>query len=234
MAVHTGEPAAPPSPPDAGGDDLVATDVGEPAPFWTAWRVVAVVVAVTLLGIGVGAFAAQRVGTPGPGSVDVGFLEDMRSHHSQAVEMANLVDATASDQTVRDFAREVLIFQQYEVGYMEALLEEWGHFPPDPGRTAMTWMGMSTPVDQMPGMQPEARMRRLQDARGAEADALFLQMMTEHHRGGIHMAEYAVEHAQDQRVRDLARRMASTQRAEIAEYQRLAQRLGVSLEPAGG
>lgn len=171
----------------------------------------------------------QRAATPGEGSVDVGFLQDMTTHHQQAVEMANLVAETGTDPEVRAFAREILTFQQYEVGYMEALLEDWGQWPFDQDRTAMEWMGMSSPPDQMPGMQTPEAMDALEEASGTRVEELFIPMMIEHHQGGVHMAEYAAENASDPRVRDLAQRVVVQQSGEIADFERAAKRLGIQL-----
>ncbi|UDY37358.1 DUF305 domain-containing protein [Dermatobacter hominis] len=188
-----------------------------------------VAVLALLVGIG-GVLVYQRSTTPGADSVDVGFMQDMTTHHQQAVEMANIVAENGSDPDVRAFAREILTFQQYEVGYMEALLEDLGQWPFPSDRTAMEWMGMSSTPEQMPGMQPEAEVEELQDARGAEVEALFIPMMIDHHKGGIHMAEYAAEHASDPRVRSLAERIVMQQSGEIADFERAAERLGVPLD----
>jgi uncharacterized protein (DUF305 family) len=77
----------------------------------------------------------------------------------------------------------------------------------------------------MPGMIPQSRLDELEDAQGAEADALFLELMAEHHAGGLHMAQYAAENADDHDVRELAARMARTQSIEINEYAQTAERL---------
>lgn len=202
--------------------------VREPRP-WSTPAVVGLVVAVAVVAVLGGVVLERRTGSPSADSVDVGFLQDMRSHHDQAVQMASVAAATAADPQVRDFAREVLIFQQYEIGYMEALLEEWDAFPADPDRTAMEWMGMRSTVAGMPGMASEDELERLADASGEEANELFLRLMSDHHRGGLHMAEHAAENAGDARVRDLADRMARTQRAEIGEYRHLADQLEIQL-----
>lgn len=112
---------------------------------------------------------------------------------------------------------------------MEALLEDWGQWPFPQDRTAMEWMGMSTAPADMPGMQTEAKIQQLADAKGTDVDALFIPMMIDHHRGGVHMAEYAAQHASDPRVRDLAQRIVTQQSGEIADFQRAAKRLGVPL-----
>jgi uncharacterized protein (DUF305 family) len=76
-------------------------------------------------------------------------------------------------------------------------------------------------------------MKELRDARGAESDKLFLELMTAHHRGGVHMAEYAYRHATNDSTRDLAQRMAYVQATEVNEFRDTAQRnnIPVTIDP---
>jgi uncharacterized protein (DUF305 family) len=219
---------------DSGPDASGSTDPGAMSgPSGTSgpsgWVIGTLAVVLALMvGVG-GVLVYQKATTPGAGSVDVGFMQDMTTHHQQAVEMASVVAENGADPDIRAFAREILVFQQYEVGYMEALLEDWGQWPFPQDRTAMEWMGMSTAPADMPGMQTEAKIQQLADAKGTDVDALFIPMMIDHHRGGVHMAEYAAQHASDPRVRDLAQRIVTQQSGEIADFQRAAKRLGVPL-----
>jgi uncharacterized protein (DUF305 family) len=73
---------------------------------------------------------------------------------------------------------------------------------------------------QMPGMASEADLDKLATLSGVEADEFFVQLMTAHHEGGIHMAEYASGNAENDEVRDMATSMMTSQRDEIAEMQR--------------
>jgi len=215
---------------DADGADGGALDhTVESGSGPSGWVIGALAVVLALMVGAGGVLVYQKAATPGAGSVDVGFLQDMTTHHQQAVEMASVVAENGDDPDVRAFAREIIAFQQYEVGYMEALLEEWGQWPFPKDRTAMEWMGMSSTPADMPGMQTEAKIRQLVDAKGSDVDALFIPMMIDHHRGGVHMAQYAAQHASDPRVRDLAQRIVTQQSGEIADFQRAAKRLGVPL-----
>ena len=131
------------------------------------------------------------------------------------------------DVSVRMAATEVLIFQRWEIGIMDTYLAGWNEPRGDLDRSAMNWMEMNSPVGSMPGMQTEASMEALRAAEGRSTDLLFLSMMREHHRGGVHMGEYAAKHASDSGVRDLAGRMARYQQVEANEYSALLQRLGL-------
>jgi uncharacterized protein (DUF305 family) len=198
------------------------------------WAKVAVLcAAVAFLGFAVG-LVVSRDRTPGAGSVDVGFYQDMITHHEQALGVASLVIANGEDPTVRSYAQEVLTFQGFELGVMTQTLADWGFTPADRSDEAMGWMGMPLPVEQMPGLLTDDQLDDLQNAEGAELDALFLEYMAEHHRGGLHMATYAAENADDQGVRDLAARIARNQATEINEYRALAERNGydITIEPA--
>jgi uncharacterized protein (DUF305 family) len=86
----------------------------------------------------------------------------------------------------------------------------------------------------MPGLLTDEQLDQLQAASGAELDALFLDLMADHHRGGLHMAEYAAGNAGDEDVRELAARIARNQAGEINEYRVLAERNGydIEIEPA--
>jgi len=186
------------------------------------------VAALVFLGGAVG-YTLGRGRPPGASSADVRFLQDMILHHEQAVRIAATAVATASDSAVKHFAREVMIFQQYEIGLMEAYLQRWDK-PRVPEReTVMEWMGHEVPAAEMPGLATDAALADYERAAGRDVDAGFLRLMTVHHRGGVHMAEAALRHVDDGAVRELAERMVRNQRTEIAEYLQLAQRLGIGL-----
>jgi uncharacterized protein (DUF305 family) len=174
---------------------------------------IAIGVAVTL---GAGAL---RDGHPGAGSVDVGFLQDMIDHHDQAVQMALIELSNGASPIPRAFAGDVIASQRYELGLMDARLEDWGFGHGAPTRDVMTWMGMRVQHRDMPGLASKAALDAFAKATGSDTDATFLRLMIVHHQGGLHMAQHAALHASDAGVRALARRMVRTQSLEIAEMQ---------------
>lgn len=191
-------------------------------------------IAAMAIGFGLG-FVANQVlhddqpAPPAAGSVDVGFAQDMIVHHNQAVEMSAISIANAADPMVRDLAYDILTTQQNQIGQMTGWLSLWDQ-PLLPTGEHMTWMadpghgamghgdGATATAPEssgpMPGMATSADMAALRQARGPEADVLFLQLMLRHHEGGLPMMEYGAQHAEVRTVRDLAQTMVDTQQSE--------------------
>jgi uncharacterized protein (DUF305 family) len=218
-------------------EDRPGDDAGDDAPGvgvtgGLSWAKVAVLgLALTFLGFAAGLFAARHQ-PPGPDSADVGFLQDMLTHHDQALGLAVLTAAYGEDPTVRSFAIDVVAFQQYEIGVMTQMLDEWGHSRADRSDQAMAWMGMAVPVEQMPGLLTDEQLDQIGEARGSQLDRLFLEHMAEHHRGGLHMAQEGAQLAEDDDVAELAARIERNQAAEINEYREAADELGLDLDIA--
>lgn len=201
----------------------------------TRAQLAALAVALLFLAGSVGYVIGTRtaaVDAAGGGDAEVGFLLDMIAHHEQAVEMSRTALAGAMPEGVESFALEVVADQQYEVGIMETMLRQWGHPRQRDDEPSMGWMGDPVPLERMPGLASPADMERLAAARDGEAGALWLALMTNHHRGGVHMAEAAVDLVDDPHVKALAQRMARVQAIEINEYDAARRRLGLDV-PAG-
>ena len=227
MTVETGARAAPTEVRTAdGGDDTG----GRWLPTWPPSLPQAVILVVALcLVAGVLGWRLAQDDHPGRGSVDAGFLEDMQTHHLQALEIGYAYLEHGSNPTLRHIARDIISTQGIEVGQMRSVLSEWGlPSTPDPEGTAMAWMHEPRPAQQMPGMAPGADLDRLRNAQSAEADDSFTQLMIRHHDGGIHMAELAATDAQTSNIRNFARGMAAGQRSEIGEINAVRHELGLA------
>lgn len=212
-----------------------------------AMAVVAMLVA-TALGLLIGTrINAQPTtpATPGDSSVDAGFLRDMQAHHAQAVEMAVLIRDRTTDEAVRAAALDIELTQQQQIGQMYGLLASWSL--PQTSATPMSWMDATDDTDDphqmssnvemgpdgataMPGMASEADLERLAGLRGREAERLFLELMIDHHRGGLNMAEYAAANADEEWVRTLATRIVEAQTSEIEALQAMLDDRGGPLE----
>jgi uncharacterized protein (DUF305 family) len=213
----------------AGTDEPVAAAGTAPARSVRWSRIVpGVVVVVALCALaGIVGFVLGSGAPPDRGSTDVGFLLDMSVHHEQGVAMANLELINGETEGVQVFAREILRDQSWDLGLMQFQLGEWGYRREEAGPRAMQWMDMDVALEEMPGMATEDELALLRNARGRDADALFLTLMIDHHEGGVHMASYAAEHAGDEDVRRLAARIARNQEMEIEELEAAGARYGL-------
>jgi uncharacterized protein (DUF305 family) len=126
-----------------------------------------------------------------------------------------------TSRALRDIAREIVFGQAIEIGRMIQLLRQFGETETNESDLVMSWMNMPTPTDRMPGLASDADLDKLLASSGAEAGELFVALMTNHHQGGIHMAQYAADHANVSEVRLFATGMVTGQNGEIAEMRAL-------------
>jgi uncharacterized protein (DUF305 family) len=193
-----------------------------------------VVIAVALLVLAGAAGWLIRGGgssTPGADSVDAGFARDMATHHLQAVTMAGYERDNTTNPGLKVLATDIETGQNFQIGQMQGWLDAWGLSRNS--TSEMSWMGHPLGPDTlMPGMATPAQMDRLEKLHGKALDVFFLQLMIRHHQGGLPMAQYAVAHATEPYVRDLAQSMINSQTAEIIEMERLLRQLGGSPLPA--
>lgn len=152
--------------------------------------------------------------------VDVSFAQGMIPHHAQAVEMSRLAATNDASPEVAALAAEIEGAQQPEIDLMTQWLSEWGQPAPDP---SMDMDGMHEMAGgmMMSGMVSSADMERLQEARGAEFDRLFLEFMILHHEGAIDMARQELEGGQNPAARELAQSIIDSQQAEIDRMNQL-------------
>jgi uncharacterized protein (DUF305 family) len=208
------------------------TDTTEPVPSTEAdddvlvlpwWQhpvnILTLVVATALIAGMIGWLIGQSDDDGPPSNdADVGFLQDMRVHHDQAVEMANLyLDRPDIDGSLGTIARGIAYGQSIEIGIMVQLLGDLDAPAQSDDGMAMAWMGMPVPAAEMPGMASEEEIVALGEADGADADELFVELMVAHHEGGIEMMDAALANAENPTVRSYAQRWRDAQEAEISE-----------------
>lgn len=167
-------------------------------------------------------FGTRPSAAPGSDSADAGFARDMMTHHAQAVDMATIVRDRTEDPAVRQLALDILLTQQAQIGQMQGWLSVWG-YPIASVDPAMSWMGMP---GSMPGMATPEQLNQLRNLQAVEVDGLFLELMILHHRGGVQMAEAALENARTPQVLALAQSILNAQTSEIELMQGMLQEKG--------
>ncbi|MER5933207.1 DUF305 domain-containing protein [Streptomyces sp. NPDC002054] len=178
-------------------------------------------------------------------SADAGFARDMSVHHQQAVEMSFIVRDRTKDEGIRNLAYDIANTQANQRGMMLGWLDMWGLPKVAPGQEPMAWMaeegsgggsghgghgehsgkgehgghamgGVTTkPGALMPGMATKAELAELGTLEGRAAEVLFLQLMTDHHKGGVAMAEGCAKLCEVPVERQLAQGMADAQQSEL-------------------
>ncbi|WP_033284278.1 DUF305 domain-containing protein [Streptomyces sp. NRRL F-525] len=157
--------------------------------------------------------------TPTADSADAGFARDMAVHHQQAVEMSYIVRDRTKNVEVRRLAYDIAQTQANQRGMLLGWLDLW-NLPKVSADPPMTWMGMGDMASGkdgalMPGMATNTELKKLNSLSGKPAEVLFLQLMTDHHKGGIHMAEGCVEKCRVGVEKRLAQGMVDAQQSEI-------------------
>jgi uncharacterized protein (DUF305 family) len=146
-------------------------------------------------------------------------MQGMIMHHSQALEMTELILSHTENKDLRSLGARITRSQSDEIKFMQRWLAARGEatameMPP------MAGMDMSQhQMPLMPGMLTPEQMWALRKAKGAEFDYLFLIGMIQHHNGALTMVKDLFDIAgagQDADIFNFATDVDNTQRAEIA------------------
>ena len=164
---------------------------------------------------------------PNTNSAEAGFLRDMHTHHSQAVEMAMIIRDRTEDPELFALSTDIALTQQAQLGGMQGYLEIWGL--PFAGKDLpMTWMGHPT-EGLMPGMATTEQIEQLQTLPVPEAEALFLELMIRHHQGGVDMAQAVLDRSDNAQIEVMASRTVLLQETDIGTMNQMLEARG--LEP---
>jgi uncharacterized protein (DUF305 family) len=162
-----------------------------------------------------------------PSEADIKFMQGMIMHHSQAVEMTDLLSTRSQDKEVQALGKRISISQTDEMRFMKQWLTDRGL--PISEHNSMDMAGMDMAgmdhdhmdmgaMPMMPGMLTPPQMKALAAATGPAFDHLFLTGMIQHHTGALTMVKdlFAFPGAgQDPQLFDFASDVDNTQQAEI-------------------
>ncbi|MFD9321877.1 DUF305 domain-containing protein [Streptomyces sp. NPDC060053] len=184
-----------------------------------AVAVAGVLVAAGAITYSVAEDGAAGAAPPAADSADAGFARDMAVHHQQAVEMSYIVRDRTADEDVRRLAYDIAQTQANQRGMLLGWLDLWG-LSKVSSDGPMSWMGMGGMTDGedgalMPGMATDTELNKLGTLDGRQAEVLYLQLMTDHHKGGVHMAEGCVARCAVAAEKRLAQGMVEAQQSEI-------------------
>lgn len=148
---------------------------------------------------------------------DVEFAQMMVIHHEGAIEMADLAAAQGSSEDVRALGERISAAQGPEIETMTGWLAAWGEdMPAEADMGGMDHGGMD-----MGGLDQDEAMEELRGLSGAEFDRRFLELMIEHHRGAVVMAEAQRGEGENLDAISLAGKIIDDQQIEITEMERM-------------
>src|SRR5277367_5346782 len=170
----------------------------------------------------------EAIPTPrGPSAADISFMQGMIMHHSQAVEMTDLLRTRGRSKELQELGKRISISQTDEIKFMKGWLVD---------RNQSTTMDMGDmkgmdhkghKMDSMaltPGMLSPQQMKELAHSNGATFDHLFLTGMIQHHTGALTMVDDLFDTpaaGQDGQLYDFSTDVDNTQPAEIKIMRRM-------------
>ena len=197
-------------------------------------------------GASTGADARTGVSAGSFNAADVTFVTGMKPHHQQAVTMADMVLRVRPDAEVAALARAIKAAQVPEIAQLDRMLTLFearmvaSHGPAGTPTTSGGHGGGAASSGAAPhsygpaggdhgasggapdhGMLSETDLQTLGSATGGKASQLFLQGMTQHHRGAIAMAKAEVDVGTHPEAVALAKSISTGQQKELTEISRL-------------
>lgn len=145
---------------------------------------------------------------------ELSFLIGMVPHHAQAVDMGKLCTQRAHRPELHDMCIDIVTTQAEEISRMRRWALDWYGTQLSEVQSALfTTEGASGSE----GTLPDERMAELAALAGAQFDARFLALMTEHHEGAIQSAEALIRVSPHPEVRQLATAIVAAQRSEVRQ-----------------
>ena len=114
-------------------------------------------------------------------AADVKFMQGMIGHHTQAIEMVDLLKTRSASDGMKKLALRIEVSQEDEIKMMQEWLQNRGQSLPDPHAHHKGML--------MPGMLTADEMAKLGGVKGVEFDRLFLEGMIKHHGGALTMVQ---------------------------------------------
>ena len=127
-------------------------------------------------------------------AADVEFMQGMIPHHAQAVLIASQAASHGARPDIRILCERIVVAQRDEIETMRYWLRDRGEVVPAANATHHRMKMNGVEHDMlMPGMLTAEELARLDKARGAEWDRLFLEAMIKHHQGALAMVDALFE-----------------------------------------
>lgn len=156
---------------------------------------------------------------------DVDFATRMIPHHAQAVQMVVMAQGRPLSTGVAELMDDIRNAQVPEIETMADWLVAWDEPVPetslDHSNAENGQMPGMDDMGDMVGMMSEGQMDDLDSAADSGFEAMWLEMMEEHHDGAITMAKQEISDGHNPDAIALAEDIVTSQTAEIALMEEL-------------
>jgi|GEM_PF-1486649 len=154
----------------------------------------------------------RMMGMTYTGDTDVDFARGMIPHHQGAVDMANILLASSQDKKLRKLARQIITWQNEEIGIMKRWLSARENTP------------VANDVNERESVKGfKAAMHDMHEAMDIPAtgdiNVDFSRGMIPHHQGAVDMAWVQIAYGRDPELRKIARDIIRSQPQEICLMQ---------------
>jgi uncharacterized protein (DUF305 family) len=141
-------------------------------------------------------------------TIDQAFMRHMSTHHEQGILLASIAAERAGDPHLRTLSKLMVASQK---GEARIFTHWWANWFGEPMQVCS-----AEEKAAMPGLLDTAAVAKLQSTAAASFDSLFVELMTEHHKGAVAMADWELHQGTDPRLRLMAHAIRHEQQGEIA------------------
>lgn len=168
-------------------------------------------VSVVLLTAAVTSGASAQVTTTRYNQTDAAFAALMLPHHEGGVELGQLAADKAVTPEIRRLGGAIVKAQSKEAAILRRMVRQF-----------RTKTSMSPEIER----RDQLDMQMLRNATGMEFDRMWLMVISGHHMSAIQMAQMEKRGGRNGAARQLASRIVTAQRRELAEFNMLTEQLG--------
>ncbi len=126
----------------------------------------------------------------------------MIPHHQEAVDTSKIILEKSTSRELKAIATKIVTAQEKEITQMKGWLKDW-------------YPNSILKAEYMPMMQDLSKLS------GHDLEDAFIADMIKHHEGAIAMAKEVLEISQRPEIVSIAKNIISTQKAEIAVFQKM-------------
>jgi uncharacterized protein (DUF305 family) len=151
---------------------------------------------------------------------DTEFVSMMIPHHHQALVMSEMAPTRSTNSTLLALASRIDVEQAIEINTMQQW-QAWNGLQVTNAEQAYQQVLQNPAMLEQMGMATPAELAALSAASGTAFDALYLELMIEHHEGALDMLLNVMINGSDFIIQQMAGDMYITQYTQILQMEQM-------------